>query len=299
VPHTAGPMTTSFSEKHDPAEREQTRLPLAPPSEDPEKEAAEEAESENVIPRVQEPSRSEGDHEREQQQDAGDMTSSISMPPSTPGGGATGLVKKFGSLLIGHGSVRGSMANKRHSILGGMASPRPSTDVDRGSERVSIVVDKPHETGTAPTSPVDIPEPPATAPVGSSQASSAPPSASTHRRAATILDPLRGNKERHERRGSIGGASGGLMHGGTIGRHRRPSTGYSTAGQNASRPLADRIFGRTEEENAVPQETVEDGGHGSGEEEHHEHEEKEFKPVFMKGLFRSVFFFRVDEEVLN
>jgi serine/threonine protein kinase KIN1/2 len=48
-----------------------------------------------------------------------------------------------------------------------------------------------------------------------------------HRRAATILDP-QGRALRHERRSSTGGALLPSI-GGTIGRHRRPSTGYGTS----------------------------------------------------------------------
>ncbi|KAG6810693.1 hypothetical protein H0H92_010718 [Tricholoma furcatifolium] len=126
-------------------------------------------------------------------------------------------------------------------------------------------------------------------------------SAGVHRRAATILDPqsrappsssaanaLSGSLSpgaRHSRRSSTGAALLGASD--TLGRHRnrRPSTGYRER------------FGRGEvreekaggaEGGAEGEEDGEDGeGYAYGEEERHgqEHAEKEFKPVFLKGLF--------------
>ncbi|KAH9920596.1 uncharacterized protein B0H18DRAFT_1023487 [Fomitopsis serialis] len=58
-----------------------------------------------------------------------------------------------------------------------------------------------------------------------------------HRRAATILDP-QGRAARHERRNSAGPALF-VNAVGSVGRHRRP------------KPLADRLFGRTDEETRV------------------------------------------------
>lgn len=93
--------------------------------------------------------------------------------------------------------------------------------------------------------------------------------------------------------GSAGGGGGG-----SIGRHRRPSTGY---GSGYGRPaLADRLFGRTDEEDECQEMEQSDapvGGelHGNGvdraareEADVSGGEEKEFKPVFLKGLFRYV-----------
>ncbi|VDB92009.1 unnamed protein product, partial [Peniophora sp. CBMAI 1063] len=108
-----------------------------------------------------------------------------------------------------------------------------------------------------------------------------------HRRAATILDP-RAAASRHERRSSTGGAFLGGV-GGTLGRHRRPSTGVSSGGgAGAARTAMGRI-GRTdevdEEEHArtdvedlrsAPKEENKDAGNET---------DREMKPVFMKGLF--------------
>ena len=106
---------------------------------------------------------------------------------------------------------------------------------------------------------------------------------SVHRRAATILDPS-GRSTRHERRSSTGAA---LLSGvgGTIGRHRRPSTGNS---YNA-KPLGERLFGRTEEEDeqAVHEEPVAENGAGEEpKDDELQGDDKEFKPVYLKGLFR-------------
>jgi serine/threonine protein kinase KIN1/2 len=113
-----------------------------------------------------------------------------------------------------------------------------------------------------------------------------------HRRAATILDP-QGHAKRHERRSSTGGALLSTV-GGTIGRHRRPST---TGGRA---PHLERPFMRTAE---VPEEgasgrssgqgRVNGAGHGyeptDGEDESNANAaDKDFKPVFLKGLFRYV-----------
>jgi hypothetical protein len=91
--------------------------------------------------------------------------------------------------------------------------------------------------------------------------------------------------------------------GGTIARLRRPSTGYSGTG----RPLAERLFSRTDDPNDMSEKREEEAAGEQGndaaggdqavsgdeegfkeEDDRHSHE-KEFKPVFLKGLFRSVF----------
>ncbi|KAI0338743.1 Pkinase-domain-containing protein [Trametopsis cervina] len=203
------------------------------------------------------------------------------LPPMSAG--AT-LVRKFGSLLGGKdGSVRHGTV-KRTSILGGF-SPRPSGEVEEKpvekSEKVPSLDEK--QDSAAPT-PV---EPPHTAPVaGTISASQSQPLATTHRRAATVLDP-QGRAARHERRSSTGAS---LFSAGSIGRHRRPSTGFGTA---AGRPLGDRLFGRTdeEEENAEQQDEndiptpIANGAEPAYPSGDHSSDEKEYRPVFLKGLF--------------
>ncbi|KAI0300012.1 hypothetical protein B0F90DRAFT_1725966, partial [Multifurca ochricompacta] len=112
-----------------------------------------------------------------------------------------------------------------------------------------------------------------------------------HRRAATILDP-QGLAKRHERRSSTGGALLSSVTG-TIGRHRRPSTGH---GNTTGRPLLpERPFAQTTE---VPEEDASREGRVNGTGAGHGHEltdgedegiasaaDKDFKPVFLKGLF--------------
>ncbi|KAG5645296.1 hypothetical protein DXG03_006485 [Asterophora parasitica] len=215
--------------------------------------------------------------------------------------GAT-LVRKFGSLLVGsgHGTV-----GRRGTGVPSQSSPRPSHDMERaksadeGREREHVVevetvnskqsVDSAHSGGGR----------------GGVVHSLSQPQGSIHRRAATILDP-QGRATRHSRRSSTGAAimvadaSPGASSGaGTIGRHRRPSTGYSSGG---GRPLAERLFAnrggeemkerREEEEEARAVKPVVGVEHvhnedeeGFREEDERHHNEKDFKPVFLKGLF--------------
>jgi hypothetical protein len=116
---------------------------------------------------------------------------------------------------------------------------------------------------------------------------------SAHRRAATIYD-AQTRAMKHERRSSTGAA---LLSGtGTVGRLRRPSTGY---GGMAGKGLAERVFGRTQEEDEegagvggkrvpAPLHTADgiSGREGFKEEDERHGSEKDFKPVFLKGLFR-------------
>ncbi len=199
----------------------------------------------------------------------------LKVPPMSAG--AT-LVRKFGSLLGGkEGSVR-STASKRTSILSGF-SPRPSGETDEKtlarSEKSPSINEKPEDNAEAQT-------PSATGTISQSQSQ---PIGSVHRRVATVLDP-QGRAARHERRSSTGAS---LFTSGTIGRHRRPSTGFSTT----SRPFGDRLFGRTdeEEENAEQDENepptpLTNGADTSQQVADQSSDEKEFKPLFLKGLFR-------------
>jgi hypothetical protein len=188
--------------------------------------------------------------------------------------GAT-LVRKFGSMLVGRADETRRHHNqgsaKRGIIPSVMvASPRPS---HAHEGEVQEKQDKEKELpGTGAQSVTHSPSQPV----------------NSHRRAATVVDP-QGRTARHERRSSTGAAFLPGV-GGTIGRHRRPSTGYSGTG----RPLTERLFSRTEDKNAMSekQEEVTNGdqtvsGDEEGLDERHGHE-KDFKPVFLKGLFRSV-----------
>ncbi|TFK38383.1 hypothetical protein BDQ12DRAFT_683581 [Crucibulum laeve] len=252
-PKTAGPEISTFSEKVDES------------AEDREKEREKlEAEKEKV------------DNE------------AYHSPSSPLSAGAT-LVRKFGSMLVGKGddSRRHAHGSKRGTILGGVtASPRPSEDVrDDGEKSVASR----GENGKQDTNGVSIAQP--------ISQSVSQPVGNVHRRAATILDPQ--GRTRHERRSSTGAALLTGSPGGTIGRHRRPSTGYSS---NSGRPLADRLFSsnkaepaetdmseKREEEEAVDttnDEQVDSGGEETFKEEDERHtNEKDFKPVFLKGLF--------------
>ncbi|KAI9508731.1 hypothetical protein F5148DRAFT_1148818 [Russula earlei] len=234
----------------------------------------------------------------------------VVLSPATPpsSAGAT-FVRKVGNLLVG-GSIRGAgdRAGKRTSILSGFGSPRPSADLDHAvSEGEKKVATSPQNEKTepstsAPTSPTvgndtapaaaeedgDV-EMHVTATGGISHSQTQP----LHRRAATILDP-QGHAKRHERRSSTGGALLSSV-GGTIGRHRRPSTSHGVATGRAVQ--LERPFAQTAE---VPEEDVSGrrsgparvNGAGTGfeltdgeDEPNSNAADKDFKPVFLKGLF--------------
>ncbi|KAF8881586.1 hypothetical protein BD779DRAFT_1445410 [Infundibulicybe gibba] len=207
-----------------------------------------------------------------------------SSPVTALSTGAT-LVRKFGSMLVGKGDEsRKHGHTKRGTILGGLPpSPRPSRD---GDEKGATDTQTTGEHGEKDGERV---------PPKSITQSSSQPIGNIHRRAATVLDP-HGRTTRHERRSSTGAALLGNS-GGTIGRHRRPSIGYGSG-----RPLADRLFSRSEAENDMSEKREEEeaagvGSNGTGDdavsgaeenfgEEGERHtSEKDFKPVFLKGLF--------------
>ncbi|KAK1225521.1 Serine/threonine-protein kinase [Marasmius sp. AFHP31] len=216
-------------------------------------------------------------------------TGDIDKEHGTLSTGAT-LVRKFGSMLVGRGDDRRHAIGKRATILSGMSgSPRPSGEYDNASrrEKRSDVASVDETLSEKVSSDVASPK-------AISHSQSQPLSGSgtvhSHRRAATILDP-QGSRARHERRSSTGAA---LLSnsGGTIGRHRRPSTGFG----GASRPLAERLFSKTDEErDAEMAETREDEMErregDDGHEDLGDHEEgdgkgdKDFKQVYLKGLF--------------
>ena len=222
----------------------------------------------------------------------------------TPFSSGATLVRKFGSILVGRGddarkSPSGTL--KRGTILGkSSTSPRPSGDTKSGTsifggdeEKTPFPDDiangKEEESVILPTPP--------SKPITHSISQ---PSANVHRRAATILDP-QGRAARHERRSSTGAAFTAPVS--TFGRRRRPSTGYSSI---SPKPLAERLFSKHEptdlaekrEEEEVGDRprsnTMNCDGDGSGgetfrEEDERHTAEKDFKPVFLKGLFRYFF----------
>lgn len=208
------------------------------------------------------------------------------------GTGAT-LARKFGSLLGGRGDGSGRHSiSKRATILGGL-SPRPSGESESEKKKSS------EQSASGKTSPAPPSEkakedeagrksPTPTSPKSIAHSQSQPLS-TVHRRAATILDPS-GRNTRHERRSSTGGALLPTPGGGSIGRQRRPSTGYGTS----TRPSGG-LFGKTEEVDEareIEEEGAEEAANGNGKDENFGEEgerhtsEKDFKPVFLKGLFR-------------
>ncbi|KAJ7083980.1 hypothetical protein B0H15DRAFT_402438 [Mycena belliarum] len=209
----------------------------------------------------------------------------------TLSGGST-LVRKLGTILGRHDDSTGRrLPSKRGTILGGLAtlSPRASRDEghrerDRSFDEKDAGVAKDDSHDASPPDDTIAAPPPAKS-VSHSQSQ---PFGNVHRRAATVLDPA-GRAVRHERRSSTGAAMlSALQNGGTIGRHRRPSTG-----QNGMRP---KTFAKTDEEDDVrerPEEEEEatDAEDGAREREEFRSEderhtsEKDFKPVFLKGLF--------------
>ena len=201
------------------------------------------------------------------------LTASISSSPPVSAGAT--LARKFGSLLgKGDESRRSTTHNKRTSILGGL-TPRPSTDAEKKTslnEDRKASAEKEDEGPGSTSSPM----------LTQSQSQQLP---SAHRRAQTVLDP-HGRAGRHERRSSTGGS---LLSGGTFGRHRRPSTGFSAV----TRPFGgEKLFGKTEEveENTTNDEATEHGAarasNGKIAPDEEVNDDKEIKPIFLKGLFR-------------
>ncbi|PCH34832.1 Pkinase-domain-containing protein [Wolfiporia cocos MD-104 SS10] len=245
--------------------------PLAPPRPN--------AESFDV-PRSAGPERTSYAEQRDATQADDDARS-----PVLVSAGAT-LVRKFGSLL--GGSPRSdetrrstSSTTRRGNILTSF-SPRPSTEAGEKvvDEHGALVSEKPvgdEHRSVSPSAQSTITQ------------SKSQPIASPHRRAQTVLDP-QGRALRHERRNSAGAALLSNMTGGTIGRHRRPSTGFST---DYRRPLTDRLFGRTDEEDegaAEEQEdatsTVTNGARADkAPKDEVQSDEEKIKPVYLKGLF--------------
>ena len=206
-----------------------------------------------------------------------DKTLAPSVSGSPPVSAGATLARKLGSLLgKGDEARRSTTYSKRTSILGGLTS-RPSADADGTKEKTSISEGRKGSTEKEKEGPGSTSSPMLT----QSQSQQLP---SAHRRAHTVLDP-HGRAGRHERRSSTGGS---LMSGGTLGRHRRPSTGYSAV----TRPFGgEKLFGKTEE---VDENNVNDGAteyaakarNGRVAPDEEVHDDKEIKPIFLKGLFR-------------
>jgi hypothetical protein len=231
-------------------------------------------------------------------------------PGSAPLSAGATFVRKFGSLLVGGGSVRGAgdRTSKRTSILGSFGSPRPSTDIDRTvAEKEREREREERQAASPPNEKVELPS--VSAPTSPSAGEDATPVAEVcgevemhltptggiahsqtqpiHRRAATILDP-QSHAKRHERRSSTGGALLSSV-GGTIGRHRRPSTAHGSATGRAPFMQTTEV----PEEGASGQGRVNGAGAGfeltDGEDDLNANAaDKDFKPVFLKGLFRCV-----------
>lgn len=180
--------------------------------------------------------------------------------------GAT-LVRRFGTLLVGKGEEAKRSIGKRATMIGGV-SLRPGDEGEKG------------ETSGKQGANADVRKS-VIVPPQSIAASQSQPLGNVHRRAATILDP-QGRQIRHERRSSTGGALLPSI-GGTIGRHRRPSTGY---GASSGRPTGLTGFGRTEKVDENAEHEAADQDDGFKDEQSGHHNDKEFKPVHLKGLFR-------------
>ncbi|KAJ7226993.1 Pkinase-domain-containing protein [Mycena pura] len=214
---------------------------------------------------------------------------------STSGG--TGLLRRFGSILLGTdrhdggGTLRRRPSSKRKSILTGTVRLPPKDDHEE--RRPEQADEKAVEATTAPSAPSTAPDPPSPA-AETSSPTTVPTSSNTlgrgfgsvRRRAATLLDPA-ARAARHERRSSTGGSIL-TTGGGTVGRHRRPSlVGYETA----TLSKADRVFPTTVPEGDMlerPEEVFDFAGardgHTDAENEGYV-SEKGPKPVLLKGLF--------------
>ncbi|KAG6833323.1 hypothetical protein H0H87_008498 [Tephrocybe sp. NHM501043] len=270
IPRTAGPEVGSFAERMERGLYEEER--------EREEEEAKEKEGEWE--------RREREEEERREKERVEEKKEKEEHPAL----ATSIVRKFGSILGGgsrHGSVR-----RRDSI----SSPsRPSGDETvRGGAKVSFGDEKTNgEFGERPRSNekerVEEKEEKEKERIGPTRGvihSLSQPLGSVHRRAATILDHQGRSNPRHNRRSSTGAALMGHSPevGGTMGRRRRPSTGYSGRGERLFGKDADGMKeGHEEEPERLHEEEPEQEGFREEDERHHN--EKDFKPVFLKGLF--------------
>lgn len=175
------------------------------------------------------------------------------------------IVRKFGTLL-GAGRGDDSRRGKRTSILG--LSPRPSRESEQ--EKTSQDGSRKSTAEQKEDAPISM--------------SASQPVGSIHRRAQTILDPA-GRAARHERRVSAG-ASLLATATGSLGRQRRPSS--STGGVPVTPSKSRGVFERTEEEDETAMEgDMDQNEMGMKSDDDQERgADKEFKPLFLKGLFR-------------
>lgn len=176
------------------------------------------------------------------------------------------LARRFGSLLIGSRGEHGHRS-KRASILG-IPSKVPSEserEKEVPKEDGPVLLEKAHTDDEAMPKPG----------VRSLKESHSQPLGSNHRRAATIFDPT-ARAARHERRSSTGAH---MFIGSSIGRKAKPP-GTPTTAVDMHQPR-DAIPEVDEQGNIVDtaSDVPKDVDTGS---------EKEFKPVFLKGLFRYV-----------
>jgi serine/threonine protein kinase KIN1/2 len=293
-PRTAGPDVTSFQE-HDSLlrPRELEPEPENEPLEEEVKEVKEvkeigfekEKEKEQVKQRINGHTNGSG-HEKELPDN----------PPPFIIAGAT-LARKFGSLLVGSrgdGHERRG-GGKRASILS--MSPRISVDSEKEKEKEKdrdldekVGRDREHNRDMEEKAEKD--EKDQVEPIGHGlRESLSQPLGSIHRRAATILDPA-GRAARHERRSSTGASA---FVGGTIGRKTKPA---SSAGPGAP-PTIGRAEnwrtdilgvgqGITDQRPRADEQGHMLNGHVTQRKEEEVTTEKDFKPVFLKGLFRCV-----------
>lgn len=221
------------------------------------------------------------------------------MPPMSPG--AT-LARKFGSLLVGgrgDGHERRG-AGKRASIL--TMTPRVSADSEKEREREREKEKEREHDHEKETDEREWEREKAQQEDKENKKehhrhgireSLSQPLGSIHRRAATILDPA-GRTTRHERRSSTGAP---VFVGGTIGRRTKPPSTANSVAPTIGWTNAEKHFDRVEEtgdvegnEERIP--SADEEGHlvnGDGVQRKEDvTAEKDFKPVFLKGLFRYV-----------
>ncbi|KAG6905115.1 hypothetical protein DXG01_004778 [Tephrocybe rancida] len=271
IPRTAGPEVGTFAERMERGVYEEEREKEEEEAREEEKEKERERKEKEEVEAAKEKER-EKPEEKKEKEDHPALT--------------TSLVRKFGTML--GGGTRYGTLGRRGSVS---SPPRPSVDKDsvRGGkvsfgdeknggdvgekERADEKEREKEKERIGPTKGVIH--------------SLSQPLGSVHRRAATILDPQGRGNARHSRRSSTGAAIMGHSPeapGGTVGRLRRPSTGYSGR--------AERMFGRDddgvkesreEDVEGVQEEEMEDEGFREEDERHTN--EKDFKPVFLKGLF--------------
>ena len=303
-PRTAGPEMTQFHK------RDLLRSNEAEPEPEPEKEKEKEQIEEKQEDSAENMTEKERERERARQRINGHTNGSgheravPDNPPPIISAGAT-LARKFGSLLVGSrgdGHERRGGA-KRASILG--MSPRISGDSEKEKEKEK---EKEREKEKEKDRPLDEKVEPREHDrngeekteqgekdkvepiVHGLRESFSQPLGSIHRRAATVLDPS-GRAARHERRSSTGASA---FVGGTVGRKAKPPSVTGTMAPSIGRTDKWRTDIPGGAEGGTDQKPgADEQGHAivNGHSEQRKEEvtnEKDFKPVFLKGLFRWV-----------